>query len=53
MIIINGQTLSRFCILVAGFVSRTMSHKEQFTALLKTEQLISLPTLHVFGDTDR
>ena len=38
---------------MAGFVSRTLSHKEQFRALLETDNKISLPTLHVFGDTYR
>lgn len=38
---------------MAGFVSRTLSHREQFQSLLETDHKISLPTLHVFGDTDR
>jgi len=43
----------KFCILVAGFVSRTLSHKEQFSGLVDNDNKISLPTLHVFGQTDR
>lgn len=40
---------------MAGFVSRTLAHKEEFAALLETDNKIKLPisSLHVFGDTDR
>ncbi|XP_037074709.1 esterase OVCA2-like isoform X2 [Pollicipes pollicipes] len=37
----------RFAILVAGFRSRSMPHAKLY------EESITLPTLHVFGDTDR
>ena len=45
---------SRFCVLVAGFVSRTQDHKKTFNAMIDDHQTkVSIPTLHVFGDTDR
>ena len=44
----------RFCVLVAGFISRTQSHKKTFNAMIEEHQTkVSIPTLHVFGDTDR
>jgi len=51
----NGNLGSnfKFCILVAGFVSRTLKHRELFQALQHSGQAISIPTLHVFGDTDK
>ena len=45
---------SRFCVLVAGFVSRTQNHKEVFESLMKENMTgVTIPTLHVFGDTDK
>ena len=45
---------SRFCVLVAGFVSRTQNPKEVFESLLKENTTgVTIPTLHVFGDTDK
>jgi len=51
----NGNLGSnfKFCILVAGFVSRTMKHRELFQAMQQSGQAITIPTLHVFGDTDK
>ena len=44
----------RFCVLVAGFMSRTQGHKKTFNAMIEEHQTkVSIPTLHVFGDTDR
>ena len=44
----------RFCVLVAGFVSRTKNHKELFENMLNDKKTaITIPTFHVFGDTDR
>merc|ERR1719450_105077 len=44
----------KFCVLVAGFVSRTQDHKKTFNAMIDDHQTkVSIPTLHVFGDTDR
>jgi len=43
----------KFCILVAGFVSRTLQHREVFQALQQSGESVSIPTLHVFGDTDK
>ena len=50
-----GQLKSdfKFCILVAGFVSRTLQHQEIFETMLSAGVRISFPTLHVFGDTDK
>jgi len=42
----------RFCILVAGFMSRSLQHKIQFEDMSKSQK-IEIPTLHVFGDTDK
>jgi len=43
----------KFCILVAGFVSRNFWHEEIFKSLKKSEMVVSIPTLHVFGSTDQ
>ena len=44
----------RFCVLVAGFVSRTLNHKGLFEKMLKDDHMkVTIPTLHVLGDTDR
>ena len=43
----------RFCILVAGFVSRTLQHRADFQGLKEAGESVSIPTLHVFGDTDK
>eukprot|EP00092_Neocalanus_flemingeri_P090151 GFUD01114159.1.p1 GENE.GFUD01114159.1~~GFUD01114159.1.p1 ORF type:complete len:421 (+),score=114.93 GFUD01114159.1:57-1319(+) len=43
----------KFCILVAGFVSRTLQHKSVFQTMQQTEGSVTIPTLHVFGDTDK
>lgn len=45
---------SRFSVLVAGFVSRTQNHKEVFESLMRENKTgVTIPTLHVFGDTDK
>jgi len=44
----------KFCVLVAGFVSRTQNHKEVFESLMRENKTgVTIPTLHVFGDTDK
>jgi len=48
----------RFAILVAGFTSRTSGHERNWKELEHLEpgeggSLVSLPTLHVMGETDR
>jgi len=49
----NLGTNFKFCILVAGFVSRTLQHRELFLALQQSGECVIIPTLHVFGDTDK
>jgi len=50
----NLDVCFRFCVLVAGFVSRTQNHRKVFEDMVKVHQKkVSIPTLHVFGDTDR
>ena len=40
--------------MVAGFVSRTLNHKGLFEKMLKDDHMkVTIPTLHVLGDTDR
>merc|ERR1711913_198021 len=43
----------KFAILVAGFVSRSRSHKAMCEEMLEQGSLVSIPTLHVIGETDR
>ena len=50
----QSMITSRFCVLVAGFVSRTQNHKEVFESLMRENKTgVTIPTLHVFGDTDK
>jgi len=43
----------KFCVLVAGFVSRTLQHREIFQAMQHSGHSVTIPTLQVFGDTDK
>jgi len=43
----------KFCIIVAGFVSRTLQHRSVYLAMQQSGISVTIPTLHVFGDTDK
>jgi len=43
----------KFCVLVAGFVSRTLQHRSVYQAMKGSGLSVTIPTLHVFGDTDK
>ena len=49
----QNMLIFRFCVLVAGFVSRTQNHKKLFEEMLQSSAAVEIPTLHVIGDTDR
>jgi len=42
-----------FCILVAGFISRCTDHTDLFESLAAEGKKVNLPTLHVFGSSDK
>lgn len=43
----------KFAILVAGFMSRAEQHMAVYDSLDKEGKTVSIPTLHVFGETDK
>ena len=43
----------QFYIMVAGFISRSKGHKKYFNELALNTKLINIPSLHVYGSTDK
>eukprot|EP00088_Acartia_fossae_P064024 TRINITY_DN7858_c0_g1_i1.p1 TRINITY_DN7858_c0_g1~~TRINITY_DN7858_c0_g1_i1.p1 ORF type:complete len:399 (+),score=63.91 TRINITY_DN7858_c0_g1_i1:51-1199(+) len=43
----------KFGILVSAFISRCGDHQEQFEKLVNSDKKIEVPTLHIYGQTDK